>query len=216
MAKILIIEDEEAISELIKLNLTFAGFETFQAMDGEEGLKFLMNNSVDLILLDIMLPKMDGYELLPTIVKKEIPVILLTAKSDLNDRVKGLNLGADDYITKPFESIELMARVNSVLRRYAKGKSTLGFDDININVDERKVTKGDKEVVLTHKEFELLKLFIDNKGIALSRDKILQIVWDYDYLGDTRTVDIHILKLRKKLETDKIKTVFKTGYRLEA
>lgn len=221
MTTVLIIEDEEPIRELIKLNLQMAEYEVFEAQDGIEGLNFIKRTPVDLVLLDIMLPKMDGYELLPHLTELQIPVILLTAKERLQDKVKGFNLGADDYITKPFESMELLARVNAVLRRSQRSEASkleekrLQFQDISLLLDEHKVFRGDQEVELTFKEFELLRLLVENKGIVLSRERLLELIWDYEYEGNTRTVDIHIQRLRNKLNTDRIKTVYKVGYRLE-
>jgi DNA-binding response OmpR family regulator len=215
MEKILIVEDEEPIRELIKLNLNIAGFETIEAEDGEEGLRYIKEEPIDLIVLDIMLPKIDGYKLLPYILERDIPVILLTAKNSLKDKVTGLNLGADDYITKPFEGMELIARVKSLLRRTVKEEKTKGFEDIVLHIDQRKVFKAGMEVELTPKEFELLNILVDNKDIALSREKLLELVWDYDFEGNTRTVDMHVQRLRNKLKTDKIATVYKMGYRLE-
>lgn len=216
MGKILIVEDEEPIRELIKLNLQMAGYETTEAEDGEAGLKLIKEEALDLVLLDIMLPKIDGYKLLPHIAQRNIPVILLTARDSLKDKVKGLNLGADDYITKPFEGMELIARVKALLRRASKEEAIKGFEDIELFLEQRKVFKAGMEIELTHKEFELLNILVDNKGIALSREKLLELVWDYDYEGNTRTVDMHIQRLRVKLKTDKIATVYKMGYRLEA
>jgi DNA-binding response OmpR family regulator len=213
--RILIIEDEEPIRELIKLNLQLAGYETIEAEDGEEGLKHIKNEDVNLIVLDIMLPKLDGYKLLPYITERDIPVILLTAKDSLKDKVMGLNLGADDYMTKPFEGMELMARVKALLRRTVREVKSRGFDDIEICFDKRKVFKAGEEIELTLKEFELLNIFVGNKGIALSRERLLELVWDYEYEGNTRTVDMHVQRLRTKLGTDKIATVYKLGYRLE-
>lgn len=215
MKTILIVEDEEPIRELIKLNLSMVGFNTFEAEDGEEALKIINTELLDLVVLDIMLPKIDGYELMPHILDKNIPVIFLTAKDSLKDKVKGLNLGADDYITKPFEGMELIARINALFRRSEKQDNIKKFDNIEIHEDRRKVFKAGKEIELTPKEYELLKLLIDNKGIALSREKILEIIWNYEYEGNTRTVDMHIQRLRHKLDTDRIKTVYKIGYRLE-
>ncbi|MFZ7103322.1 MAG: response regulator transcription factor [Peptococcaceae bacterium] len=212
---ILIIEDEEPIRELIKLNLTMAGYDTLEAGDGSEGLAYLKNAKVDLVLLDIMLPRIDGYELLPTIIKKNIPVLVLTARDGLKDKVKGLNMGADDYLTKPFEAVELLARIKAILRRSGKGTSQITFGDIQILLDQHKVLKKGAEVELTFKEFELVRLLAEHKGMVMSREKLLQLVWDYEYEGNTRTVDMHIQRLRNKLETDKIKTVYKVGYRLE-
>ncbi len=215
MKKILIIDDELPILELIKLNLHMAGFDTLEAMDGEEALNIIKKKDIDLILLDIMLPKIDGYTLVPYIIKKSIPFIMLSAKSGLANTVHGLNLGADDYITKPFEALELVARINSVLRRNKDKENVKEFDDIKIFSEQRKVFKDSKEIELTLKEFELLEYFLMNKGISISRDKILQNVWNYDYAGNTRTVDIHVKNLRDKLRTERIKTVYKYGYRLE-
>ncbi len=223
MTTILVIEDEEPIRELIKLNLQMTGYEVEEAKDGIEGLNVIKNHTVDLVLLDVMLPKMDGYELLPHVIEAEIPVILLTAKDRLQDKVKGFNLGADDYITKPFESMELLARVKAVLRRSEKGKGVaaektdtkLVFQDITLLLDEHRIFCGEEEVELTFKEFELLRLLVENKGIVLSRERLLEQVWGYEYEGNTRTVDIHIQRLRNKLNTEHIKTVYKVGYRLE-
>jgi two-component system, OmpR family, alkaline phosphatase synthesis response regulator PhoP len=215
MGRILIVEDEEPIRELIKLNLQIAGYETIEAEDGEEGHKLINEGELDLIVLDIMLPKIDGYKLLPYILERDIPVILLTARNSLKDKVMGLNLGADDYITKPFEGMELIARVKALLRRSVKEETVKGFEDIELYLQQRKVFKAGTELELTPKEFELLNILLDNKGIALSREKLLELVWDYDYEGNTRTVDMHIQRLRMKLKTDRIATVYKMGYRLE-
>jgi len=215
MKKILIVEDEYAISELIKLNLNMVGYDTIQASDGEEALQYIKTSKSDLVILDIMLPKLDGYQLLPYITDRNIPVILLTAKDGVRDKVKGLNMGADDYIAKPFEGIELIARVKAVMRRLGKESDIKSFDDIQISLDCRKVLKSGIEVELTPKEFDLLVVLLENKGIALSREKLLECVWNYDYEGNTRTVDMHIQKLRSKLRTNKISTVYKMGYRLE-
>lgn len=217
MDRILIVEDEEPISELIKMNLKISNYNTFQAYDGEEALNFINNQSIDLVLLDIMIPKIDGLTLLPMIRRKGVPVILLTAKNSLNDKVNGLENGAEDYITKPFEALELLARINVVLRRNKKdsidNKKT--FDGIDVFLDKREVTKNGVKIELTPREFDLLSILIQNKGIALTRDRLLELAWGYDYEGGTRTVDMHIQRIRTKLGTDKIKTVFKIGYRLE-
>ncbi|WHH60879.1 response regulator transcription factor [Petroclostridium sp. X23] len=215
MSVILIIEDEEPIRELIKLNLDMAGYEILEACDGEEGLHYINNEKIDLVLLDIMLPKLDGYELLPILLKKNIPTIMLTAKDRLKDKVRGLDMGADDYVTKPFEAVELLVRIKSVLRRTGKEKTRIVVDDIEICLDQRKVLKNGKEVDLTYKEFGLLRLLAENKGNAMSRDKLLELVWGYEFEGNTRTVDIHVQRLRNKLEIDKIKTIYKVGYRME-
>ncbi len=215
MADILIIEDEEPIRELIKMHLSLAGHTCIEACDGKEGLQCLCNSTPDLILLDIMMPQMDGYELLPHISSRNIPVIILTAKTGLSNMVKGLNLGADDYITKPFEGLEIIARINALLRRCGKFNGVKGFDNIEVHVEERKVLKNGQEIELTPKEFELLNFFIDHKGIAITREKLLEVLWQYEYEGSTRTVDMHVQRLRSKLSTEKITTVYKIGYRLE-
>ena len=216
MEKILIVEDDVTISDLIKLNLKMVGYETWQVYDGIQALEVIGKEGFDLILLDVMLPGMDGFSIIGKIKHKDIPVIFLTAKASIADKVQGLKMGADDYIVKPFESIELLARVEAVLRRYGKKKDILSFKDLEIYLEQMIVKKQGNIIDLTLKEFELINLFIRNKGIALSREKILETVWGYDYLGETRTVDMHIQKLRKKLDLEKeIKTVYKVGYRLE-
>lgn len=216
MEKILIVEDDVTISNLIKLNLSMLNYETRQAYDGQEALDILRKEEFDLILLDVMLPKIDGFSLIEKIKNKDIAVIFLTAKESITDKVKGLKLGADDYIVKPFESVELLARVEAVLRRYGKKDKIIRFKDLDIHLEERIVTKNGEKVELALKEFELIKLLVENKGIALSREKILERVWGFDYFGETRTVDMHIQKLRKKLGLwNEINTVYKIGYRLE-
>jgi len=216
MARILIVEDEEPIRELVKLNLKFAGYEVVEAKDGLAGALALEQEKLDLALLDIMLPGLDGYRLLPIAGAKQIPVIMLTAKDSLKDKVQGLNMGADDYITKPFEAMELLARIEAVLRRSKpKEKTTLVFDDIVLLRDKHKVLKDGAEIELTYKEFELLWFLVEHKGKVISRERLLEEVWDYENEVNTRTVDIHVQRLRTKLDTDKIKTVYKVGYRLE-
>lgn len=216
MEKILIVEDDVTISNLIRLNLSMMNYETRQAYDGQEALDILRKEEFDLILLDVMLPKIDGFSLIEKIKNKDIAVIFLTAKESITDKVKGLKLGADDYIVKPFESVELLARVEAVLRRYGKKDKIIRFKDLDIHLEERIVTKNGEKVELALKEFELIKLLVENKGIALSREKILEKVWGFDYFGETRTVDMHIQKLRKKLGLwNEINTVYKIGYRLE-
>ena len=214
--KILVVEDDEPIRDLIDINLQMAGYDVVTAKDGEEARIIFDKDRLDLILLDVMIPKMDGFELISYLKKKDIPVIFITAKESVLDRVKGLRLGADDYIVKPFENIELLARVEAVSRRYGKSQSIIKFKNIEINEEERRVKLKDELVDMTIKEFDLLILFIKNKNIALSREQILERVWGYDYLGETRTVDIHVQRIREKLDLrDHIKTVFKIGYRFE-
>lgn len=216
MIKILIVEDERPISSLIYMNLTKAGYSCDRAYDGMEAANKIEENRYDLILLDIMLPEINGYELMEYISPFEIPVIFITAKGDVGDRVKGLKLGADDYLVKPFEIIELLARVESVLRRYHKNEKHIVLEDVVIDTDSRIVKKANQVVPLTLKEFQLLMLFVHNKNIALFRETLYEKVWETEFTGDTRTVDLHVQRLRKKMEwEDKIVAVYKVGYRLE-
>lgn len=214
--KILLVEDEESIRYLISINLKMIGYEVLEAEDGELAKEIIENEKIDLILLDVMIPKIDGFTLANLIKDKRIPLIFLTAKTSTDDKVRGLRLGGDDYITKPFETIELIARIEAVLRRYGTNDKILKIKNIEIFTDEHIVKKDNSIIDLTSKEYDLLMMFISNKNIALSRNLILQKVWNYDYLGGTRTVDIHVGRLREKLDLeDCIKTVFKIGYRLE-
>ncbi len=216
MQKILIVEDEEAIANLIKINLEAEGYRCTCAYDGRSGADYIEGEVFDLILLDIMLPEIDGYELLEYIKPMGTPVIFLTAKSALNDRIKGLKCGADDYIVKPFQVGELIARVEALLRRYGKVNQKLAFADVEIDVVSRTVSRAGKPVELTNKEFDLLVALIQNKNVALYRERLYEKVWNEPYLGDTRTLDSHIQRLRRKLDWDRyIKTVFRIGYRLE-
>lgn len=217
MIKILIVEDEEAISDLIRMHLTRAGYVCEQAFDGKEAADHIAINHYDLVLLDIMLPKIGGYELLDYIKTSDTPVIFITAMGELQDRVRGLRAGADDYITKPFEMVELLARVETVLRRYHKASDKIEIFDVTIDISSRTVMRGQQEISLTMKEFELLLLFVRNKNIALYRETIYENVWGSNYMGDSRTVDLHVQRLRRKMNwEDKIKAVYKVGYRLEA
>ncbi len=214
MNKILIVEDEEAIANLIKLNLQHAGYSCEVANDGITGADKLEENSYDLCLFDIMLPGIDGYELLDYAKSLEIPVIFLTAKGETMDKVKGLRLGADDYITKPFEIIELLARVENVLRRFHKVEQEIHIDGLEINVLGRTVKKDGREIELTCKEFDLLLLFARNPDRALYREMIYEQVWGSPYMGDSRTVDLHVQRLRKKAGLgQQIESVYKVGYR---
>lgn len=216
MYNILIIEDDKCIADLLRLNLEMYGFTSTVALDGEKGLDKINDGLYDLIVLDIMMPKLTGYDLLPYIQKKEIPVIILTAKESLDSKIKGFTMGADDYMTKPFEAVELIARINAVLKRNGQvSKVRVGFDNIIIDFTNRQIIKDNKPIDVTLREYELLCYLVENQGIALSREVLLEKVWNYDYAGNTRTVDMHIQKLRSKLETDRIGTVFKYGYRFE-
>lgn len=214
MAKILIVEDEIPINELIKRNLQSVGHECISVFDGEAAINELSKREADLVLLDIMLPEINGYDVFQRI--SGVPTIFLTARSSLSDKVKGLKLGADDYIVKPFEMIELLARVEAVLRRTKKTNDSFVLDALHVDFRSRQVYVDGKYVECTPKEFDLLEVLINNRNIALSRDKLLDLAWGYDYIGDSRTVDVHIQKLRKKLDMEnRIKTVYKIGYRLE-
>lgn len=215
--RILIAEDERPISDLIKMNLEDEGYQCTCAYDGLSAANILEEQSFDLVLLDIMLPHIDGYELLDYIKPLHIPVIFLTAKAALKDRVKGLNLGAEDYIVKPFEISELLARINVVLRRYHKNEKILAFHNLIIDLDKRCVTRQNKLIDLTPKEFELLVYFVRNKDIVLHRDSIYEAVWETEYDGNTRTLELHIQRLRKKTGLEKhLKTLYKSGYRLDS
>ncbi len=219
MLKILIVEDEKPISDLIVMNLTRAGYNCTALYDGESAADMLETNNFDLILLDIMLPKINGYELMEYIRPMNIPVIFITAKASLDDRIKGLTSGAEDYLVKPFEIVELLARINIVLRRYNKTESVLTFKDITVDTDNHIVKKGDTAISLTPKEFELLVVFIRNKNITLFRDRLYELVWPElifsDELSETRTLDLHIQRLRKKLDLkNDLKTIYNAGYRL--
>lgn len=216
MTKILIVEDEKPISKLIEMSLTSAGYACTCVYDGMAAADLLEEHRYDLVLLDIMLPGASGYGLMDYIRPMDIPVIFLTAKTSVADRVKGLRLGADDYLGKPFEIIELLARVESVLRRYHKTEEVLEAGDLVIDVVSRVVKKNGEVVNLTKKEFDLLVMFVQNRNIALFREKIYEHVWESEYTGDSRTVDLHVQRLRRKVGwEDKIKPVYKVGYRLE-
>lgn len=216
MIKILTVEDDENIALLIKDTLCLSNYYCQVCNNGKDALEVILNNSFDLILLDIMLPGMSGFELQDSIKHLDIPIIFITALQDVNDKVRGLRAGADDYIVKPFDPLELLARIEVVLRRSNKGISVLKYEDIVVDIDKRVVTKDDNKVALTHTEFELLAYFIQNVDFAISRKKLLATIWGVDYLGETRTVDIHIQNLRKKLGLqNKLIAIPKTGYRLE-
>ncbi|WP_312113621.1 response regulator transcription factor [Brevibacillus reuszeri] len=214
MATILIVEDEIAIHELIRRNLQAVGHTCLSAFDGKEAIQIQAQKEVDLILLDVMLPEVDGYDVFQQV--RGTPTIFLTARSSLSDKVKGLTLGADDYLVKPFEMLELLARVDAVLRRTKKESKSFELDALRIDFERRQVFLNESPVECTPKEFDLLEVLVTNRNIALSREKLIELAWDFDYAGDTRTVDVHIQKLRKKLDMEnRIKTVYKMGYRLE-
>lgn len=215
MLRILIAEDEEPIANLIRMNLVKAGYQCSVAADGGTAADLLMNEIFDLVLLDIMLPNIDGYELLEYAKRLGFPVIFLTALGTTEQKVKGLKMGADDYLPKPFEIVELLARVEAVLRRYNKAEAVIEVHDIVIDTASRSVKRGDEEIILTMKEFDLLLLLARNQNIALYREVIYENVWGGEYQGQSRTVDLHVQRLKKKLQWEnEIIAVYKVGYRL--
>lgn len=216
MIKILIVEDEKPISDLIKLSLTKAGYSCKCAYDGEEAADMLDSNVFDLVLLDVMLPKADGFEVMEYIAPLGIPVIFITAKNSVADRVKGLRMGAEDYIIKPFEVLELLARVDVVLRRYNKTDSVINIGGLVIDTVSMSATRDGVPIALTKKEYDLLLLFARNPRIALYRETIYERVWGGDFVYGTKTVDLHVQRMRKKVGWEgKLVAVNKVGYRLE-
>ena len=219
--KILVVDDESRMRKLVKDFLVKKQYKVLEAGDGEEAIEvFFGNKDISLIILDVMMPKMDGWEVCKEIRKfSKVPIIMLTAKSEENDELKGFELGVDEYISKPFSPKILVARVDAILRRANKigADMTIEAGDIKIDTAAHIVKVKDKEIELSFKEFELLTYFIENKGIALSRENILNNVWNYDYFGDARTIDTHVKKLRSKLGDcgDYIKTVWGMGYKFE-
>lgn len=215
MAYILVAEDEIPINDLICKNLKLLGYKTAQAFDGPEALGLAEKENFDLVLLDVMLPGMSGFQV-KTRLAKDLPVIFITAKTSVSDQLTGLNLGAEDYITKPFDTLVLIARVENILRRTKKNDAVFTIKDCVIDLSMRTVYKNGERVDLALQEYNLLEALILNRNFALSREKLLQLAWGYDYSGDTRTVDVHIQRLRKKLGLyQEIATVYKYGYRLE-
>ncbi|MGP1616181.1 response regulator [Peptostreptococcus stomatis] len=225
--KILVIDDEEHILELLKFNLELSGFDVCVSTEANQTIELIGREKPDLLLLDWMLPKISGIDILKKIRQDEdiydLPVIMLTAKNMENDKIQGLNVGADDYITKPFSIKELMARINTVLRRYRisdKSQPVIEAGNIVLNTDQYKLTVDGLKVDLTRKEFELLKLLMENRGKVLKRDYLLEKVWGYEFYGETRTVDVHIRHLRKKLGLDEtsengIDTIRGLGYKMK-
>ena len=204
--KILIVEDEKPISDIIAFNLKREGWDAVQAFDGKEGLEKALTESFDIILLDIMLPEMDGFEVLSKIREKsEVPVIMVTAREEERDKIFGLERGADDYVTKPFSIAELMARIKANTRRKAiktEKKHTEKIGDIEIDREGQTVTKGGKEIELTQREYDILIYFLTNSMRVISREELMENVWGYDYYGDLRAVDVAMRRLREKVETD--------------
>ena len=216
MIRILVVDDEKPICDLIDLNLSSAGYHCTTVQDGAEAIAIIEKEEFDLILLDIMLPGANGYDVMEYVRPLGVPVIFITAKHEVKDRVKGLKLGADDYLVKPFDVVELLARVEAVLRRYNKSEQRVVIGDVVVDVEARRVTRAGRPVVLTNKEFGLLMLFVRNKNIALFREMLYEKVWEEEYLGDSRTLDLHVQRLRKKLGWEQnLVAVYKVGYRLE-
>ncbi|MBR6772418.1 MAG: response regulator transcription factor [Clostridia bacterium] len=216
MINILIVEDEKAISNLMMLSLKRTGYNCTCVYNGAEAADMLEKKRFDLVLLDVMLPEVDGFTLMEFIRPKEIPVIFITAKNSLDDRVRGLRMGAEDYIVKPFEVLELLARVDVVLRRYNKTENIVKIGGLEIDTEAMRVTKGGEEIALTPKEYEVLLLFVNNRGVALYRELIYERVWNEDFPFGSKTVDLHVQRLRKKVGWEqKIRAVNKVGYRLE-
>lgn len=215
--RILVVEDDEAISRVIIKNLLSTGYAATPIYDGKEAAELLERDAdFDLALLDIMLPGIDGFALIGYMKHHDIPVIYLTAKSDIDSKIQGLRDGAEDYIVKPFEVLELLVRIEKVLERTGKMQQVLDVADLTINLMERSVRKNGKEIPLKPMEYDLLVMLAKNKNIALSRERLLHGVWGVDYVGETRTVDVHIGQLRRKLGLENhIKTISKMGYRLE-
>jgi DNA-binding response OmpR family regulator len=214
MAHILIVEDDKPINALIRKNLEVVGHTCISVFDGEAVFGEIEKQNFDLILLDIMLPKLDGFQVIKQL-RENIPIIFLTARSRVEDRVKGLHLGADDYIVKPLDMLELQARIETVLRRFHKADNSFCLGNVRVDLSGRQVYFMEKLVDFTPQEYALIETLIKNRNIAMSREKLLEIAWGYDYGGDTRTVDVHIHHSRKKLGWEKeIKTVYKLGYRL--
>lgn len=216
MIKILIVEDEKPISDLLRLSLTKAGYQCTCVFSGTSAADMIEHEVFDLILLDIMLPEIDGYELMEYIQTIGTPVVFITAKASLDDKLKGLRLGAEDYIVKPFEVLEVLARVEGILRRHGKLQTIIRIDDLEINTAAMLVTRNGKEIILTKKEYDVLLLFARNPGIVLYKSTIYERVWGGEYPERTRTVELHIQRLKKKLGwNEQLKPVYMVGYRLE-
>lgn len=216
MIKILIVDDEKPICDLIDMNLSAAGYSCVAVQDGLAAIDAVEEDNFDLVLLDIMLPGADGYDVMEYIKPLKVPVIFISAKHEVRDRVKGLKLGADDYLIKPFDVTELLARVEAVLRRYNKSDKKLTIGEIEIDIEARRVTRAGSPVPLTSKEFDLLMLFAENRNVALFRENLYEKVWDDEYYANSRTLDLHVQRLRRKLGWEKnLVAVYKVGYRLE-
>lgn len=216
LKRILVAEDDIAIADLIRMNLEMVGYDVKVVNDGIEVLSKIQEEDFALVILDVMLPSLDGFEIIKKIDTRNNSIIFLTARNELKDKLKGLKEGADDYITKPFEPLELLARVEAVIRRNKTYDEILNFKHIVLNESKRVIIINDREVELTPKEFELFVYLLKNKNIAISRTQLIEQIWGYDFEGETRTIDMHIQKIRKKLDLkENLKTIYKFGYRLE-
>ncbi|MEW8994150.1 response regulator transcription factor [Clostridium sp.] len=217
MIDILIVEDEMHISKMIEATLSIGGYRGHICGNGKEAVQRVLEEKFDLILLDVMLPDMDGFQVIEEIRCREVPVIFLTAMQEVSDKVKGLKLGAEDYIVKPFEAVELLARIEVVLRRTHRNNNILNYKYITIDIDKHIVKKNGEIINLTPKEFEILVFFIQHVDIAITRERLLAAVWGYEFIGESRTIDIHVQHVRKKMDlNDKLITIPKLGYRLES
>lgn len=216
MIKILIVGDEKPICDLIDINLSAAGYHCSSVQDGLAAIDLIEKEDFDLVLLDIMLPGADGFDIMEYIRPMKIPVIFITARHDVHDKVKGLKLGAEDYLVKPFDVLELVARVEVVLRRYHKTDQILSAGDVTVDLEALTVTKAGKPVILTNKEYGLLVLFMQNKNVALFKETLYEKVWKDEYIADSRTLELHVQRLRRKMGWEKnLVAVYKVGYRLE-
>ena len=216
MARICIVEDDLHIAQMIEATLTMMNYDCVRCEDGKQAVETILNNRFDLILLDIMLPELDGFGVLEKIRSREIPVIFLTAMGSVSDKVRGLRLGAEDYIVKPFEAMELLARIEVVLRRFHTDESSiLQYDEIQVDIQRHTVTKDGEEVTLTPKQFDVLVFLMKHVDLAVSRDQLLSAVWGYEFEGESRTVDIHVQQVRKKMGLQgRLVTISKLGYQL--
>jgi DNA-binding response OmpR family regulator len=217
MIEILIVEDEIHIAKMIETTLSIGGYKGHICNNGKEAVKRVLEEKFDLILLDVMLPDINGFQVIEEIRCKEVPVIFLTAMQDVLDKVRGLKLGAEDYVVKPFEAVELLARIEVVLRRTHRNKNILNYKDIVVDIDKHIVKINDIVVNLTPKEFEILVFFIQHVDIAITRERLLAAVWGYEFVGESRTIDIHVQHVRRKMNLNHhLITIPKLGYRLES
>jgi len=215
MIHLLIVEDDKNIARMIDTAVSIVGYRTSCCDNGSDAVDMIMDNDYDLILLDIMLPGIDGFAVIQKIQSRGIPTIFLSALQDVSDKVKGLRLGAEDYIVKPFEAVELLARIEVVLRRTDKVPKTLSYEDITVNIERHIVKKAGTAVTLTPKEFDVLVFFMQNPDIVLTRERLLSKIWGYTYQGESRTVDTHVQQVRRKMDLKgKLVSVPKLGYRL--